>query len=379
MFAGSVGYLRGFVAASVLFMSAFAQAAPIVVTDIAGREVTLEHPAQRVMLADSRALLALNIIHPKNPLKDIVAWDNWLTKKSTDIKQAYEKKFPEINKIPTFDNPYTTDFSVENAVTVKPDLIIFDIGLLGKLQDSGTLSLLEKVKIPVLFIDFRQKPLANTVPSMMLLGKVFGEEKNAQSFIDFYQQRLETIRQRIATLKPEQRPSVFIERHAGLTGDDCCSTFGTGSFGEFINVAGGNNIGSKLFNGMMGGDINTEQLIASNPDFYLMTGADWKRGGKSSLAVPLGYTTDEATVQKSLAHLTQRKELSVLSAVKEKRVLALYHQFYDMPFNIIAVEEIAKFLHPDLFKDIDPLADMKMLHQKFTSIDYSGVFWATPQ
>jgi len=373
------GYLRGLLAASVLMVSAFAQAVPIVVTDVAGRQVTLQHPAQRVMLADSRALQALNIIHPDNPLKDIVAWDNALTKKSTDIKKAYEKKFPELNKIPTFDNPYTSDFSVENAVTIKPDLVIFDIGLLSKLQNSGTLSLLEKVNIPVLFIDFRQKPLANTVPSMELLGKVFGEEKNAQAFIDFYQQRIQLIRQRVATLKPEQRPSVFIERHAGLSGDDCCSTFGTGSFGEFIDVAGGNNIGSKLFNGSMGGDINTEQLIASNPDFYLMTGADWKRGGKQTQAVPLGYTTDEATVQKSLAHLTQRKAINVLSAIKEKRVLVLYHQFYDMPFNIIAIEEIAKFLHPELFKDIDPLADIKMLHQKFTSIDYSGVFWATPQ
>jgi len=141
------GYLRGLLAASVLMVSAFAQAAPIVVTDVAGRQVTLQHPAQRVMLADSRALQALNIIHPDNPLKDIVAWDNALTKKSTDIKKAYEKKFPELNKIPTFDNPYTSDFSVENAVTIKPDLVIFDIGLLSKLQNSGTLNLLEKVNI----------------------------------------------------------------------------------------------------------------------------------------------------------------------------------------------------------------------------------------
>ncbi len=47
-------------------------------------------------------------------------------------------------QIPTFDNPYTSDFSVESAVVRQPDLIIFDIGLLSKLKDSGVLTQLEK-------------------------------------------------------------------------------------------------------------------------------------------------------------------------------------------------------------------------------------------
>ncbi|MDM3810579.1 ABC transporter substrate-binding protein, partial [Proteus mirabilis] len=84
----------------------------------------------------------------------------------------------------------------------QPDLIIFDIGLLSKLKDSGVLTQLEKVGIPVLIIDFRQQPLTNTVASMALLGKVFDEQPNADAFIRLYQQRLELVRQRVATLKP---------------------------------------------------------------------------------------------------------------------------------------------------------------------------------
>lgn len=42
-------------------------AAPIVVTDVAGRQVTLAQPASRVILADARALMALNILHPQTP------------------------------------------------------------------------------------------------------------------------------------------------------------------------------------------------------------------------------------------------------------------------------------------------------------------------
>lgn len=64
-----------------LFFAATSMAAPTVVTDIAGREVTVNVPVSRVMLADSRVLVALNILHPKTPLKGVIAWDDALIKK----------------------------------------------------------------------------------------------------------------------------------------------------------------------------------------------------------------------------------------------------------------------------------------------------------
>ena len=372
--AGQVWLLVVLVFPSLAFAST-----PISVTDIAGRTVMVNAPVSRVMLADSRALVALNILNPQTPLKGIIAWDNALQIKVPDLAQAYSVKFPDLNKIPVFANPYMSDFSIEQAVVMKPDLIIFDTGLLSKLTGSGTLSKLEKAGIPVIFIDFRQQPLTNTVASIRLLGKVFGEESNAEKFIDFYQQRLDMIRQRIDKLTPQQRPTVFIERHAGMKGSDsCCNTFGNGNFGEFIQQAGGQNLGSQWFDAM-GGEINEEQLIASNPDFYLMTAADWSGGHKGSISIPLGYGGDLQTAQQKLQGLMERRSQKVLRAVKEKKVMAFYHQFYDSPFNIVAVEEMAKFLHPELFVDIDPLADLKMLHKDFSSIDYQGVFWVSPE
>ncbi len=135
-------------AVSLLF-STNSLAAPITVTDIAGRDVTVNAPVSRVMLADSRVLVALNILHPQDPLKGIIAWDDALIKKALDLSVAYSKKFPQLSQIPVFPNPYTTDFSVEKALVAQPDLLIFDIGLKSKLAESGTLSLLEKVVYPL--------------------------------------------------------------------------------------------------------------------------------------------------------------------------------------------------------------------------------------
>lgn len=69
-----------FSAVSLLF-SASSLSAPITVKDIAGRDVTVNVPVSRVMLADSRVLVALNILHPQDPLKGIIAWDDALIKK----------------------------------------------------------------------------------------------------------------------------------------------------------------------------------------------------------------------------------------------------------------------------------------------------------
>ena len=355
-------------------------AAPITVTDIAGRTVSVNAPVSKVMLADSRVLVALNILHPQTPLKGIIAWDDALIKKAPDLSAAYGIKFPELKKIPVFPNPYTTDFSVEKALVAQPDLLIFDIGLQSKLTESGTLSLLEKSGLPVIFIDFRQYPLKNTIPSMQLLGRVFGEEKQAEEFNRFYQQKLDLVRSRVATLTKKQRPTVFIERAVGVTGEDyCCKTFGNGNFGEFVETAGGNNLGTQWFSTGMGGEINEEQLIHSNPYYYLMTAADWDSTRKGSASVPLGYTGEKQKSQDRLAALLERPKLRPLEAFQNKRVLALYQQYYDTPFNIIAVEVIAKFIHPELFSDLDPQADSDYLHKTFTSLDGSGVFWVQAQ
>ena len=44
---------------------------------------------------------------------------------------------------------------------------------------------LAKVGIPVVFVDFRDKPFENTEPSMRLIGKLFGKETRAEEFIAF--------------------------------------------------------------------------------------------------------------------------------------------------------------------------------------------------
>ena len=53
---------------------------------------------------------------------------------------------------------------------------------------------------------------------------------------------------RVANIPEDKKPTVFIERAAGLAGENsCCKTFGNGNFGEFVAAAGGHNLGADWF------------------------------------------------------------------------------------------------------------------------------------
>ncbi|WCF13312.1 hypothetical protein N4G58_05395 [Edwardsiella piscicida] len=121
---------------------------PLTLTDLAGRQVTLNAPAQRIVLGDSRLLLALSLLHPGDPLRGIVAWDDSLRRRAPDMARRYAQAYPRLTQIPVFANPYRSDLSVEFLLPLRPELAIFDLGLLPRLRESGTLALLEKAASP---------------------------------------------------------------------------------------------------------------------------------------------------------------------------------------------------------------------------------------
>ncbi|QKJ87622.1 ABC transporter substrate-binding protein [Paramixta manurensis] len=352
-------------------------ATPVEVTDLAGRHVTVNAPASRVILADSRMLLPMSLLHPGDPLKGIIAWDDSLQTRAPDMGRYFAKQFPQLNTIPLFINPYRSTFSVEKASVLKPDLVVFDIGILAKLRSEGTLALLEKSGIPVIFIDFRQQPLTHTPLSIRLLGEVTGEQQNAERFIHRWNALRQRIASRVAAIPKAQWPGVVFENHAGMTGNQCCAVFGRDSFGQFIPAAGGRNLMEDKVPAQ-GADISAELLIVARPDVYLMSGADWSQRGGPSQAVPLGYEATRATTLPRLQALLQREGVSVLDVTHTHRVMAVYHQFYDSPFNVVALEAMAKLFHPQSFADVDPQADLEALYRDYVGIPYGGLFFIQP-
>ena len=175
--------------------------------------------------------------------------------------------------------------------------------------------------------------------------------------------------------KLNDRPSTFLWRAAGMK--ECCSTVNDSNLGEMINLAGGDNLGDHLVDGPSG-SVTAEQLIASQPAAIIATGGSWAPDKDKPEVVPhveLGYNSDPETAQKTLQGLLATPGFEELKAPKDDEFFAVWHQFYDSPLNYIAIEQFAKWLHPDEFKDLDPEKDLKEAHKKYVAFDATGVFF----
>jgi len=353
-----------------------ARAETIEVTDLAGRVVNVTRDPSKIVLSEGRQLYTLAMLDRDDPFKRVVGWGNDLIENDPGAWQQYLAKFPKAKDVANMGNPYAADVSMEKIASLGTEVYILDLSNYFKAQETGLLGKLEKAGIATIFVDFRQDPTQNVLPSVQLLGRVLGREKEANAFADYYMRQTRSIYARVGSIPDKQKPMVFVERAAGLL--PCCATFGPFNFGRFIEEAGGRNWGSQFFSAFQA-QAAQEKVLSDNPDIYFLTGANWYGSNPGSTAVSLGYDATPEKVQKELVALMNRPGFQQLKAVQGKKVMAFYHQFYDMPYYFIAELAMAKEFYPDRFKDIDPEVVFKEFHQKFLPIPYSGVFWAKLQ
>ncbi|ANT61951.1 ABC transporter substrate-binding protein [Salipiger sp. CCB-MM3] len=339
--------------------------AEIRVTDIAGREVVLDAPAKRIVLGEGRHLAVLGMLHD-NPVSLVAGWrqDKGLDPATYD---AYLAKFPALKDVAPV-GAGNRLLSVESTIALMPDLVLLSVMDADAPQMEMPLRQLQAAGIPVAFVDFFTAPLENTLPSLRLIGTLTGAEARAEEFAAFYEEHLGAIRAKLKAAQPEP-PRVFIHVHAAPT--NCCATIGPGVFDEFVEAAGGYNIGRDSVPGVMG-NVGLENLLAADPDVYLATGGAHMqaRGG-----LVLGAGIEEDTAKDSFAQLLAAHGFADLRAVSEGHAIGIWHLFNDFPAHIALIEALAKRFHPEVFADLDPKATMAEFEARFSPVDMTGSYW----
>lgn len=97
--------------------STLASAQPITVTDALGRQVTLQAPAQRVILTQARHLQVLALLHP-DPVSILAGWSDEFRTSFSNEYQSYLERFPAIADIPVVGRHTADTFSVEQALAL---------------------------------------------------------------------------------------------------------------------------------------------------------------------------------------------------------------------------------------------------------------------
>lgn len=364
--------LKAVAATAIALASITAQADPITVTDIAGREVTVDAPVERMILGEGRQIYLLAALQPEAPFEHVVGWRKDFSQADPDNYAAYAAKFPEMKQIPTFGGFKDGTFDVEQAATLQPDVVLMNLEARAATEDAAYDDKLAQLGIPIVYVDFREKPLEHTIPSMRLMGRLLGEEDRAQAFIDFAQAQMARVTETIAAADPE-RPKVFIDRAGGYS-EDCCMSFGAGNFGEYVEIAGGTNIAADIIPNTFG-TLNPEQIIAANPDQVVVTGGNWDAYVPGGDWVGVGPGADMDAAREKLEALTERTAMTGITAVETGDFHAIWHQFYNSPYYFVAVQRLAKWFHPELFADLDPEATMQTLHERFLPVDYAPGYW----
>ena len=344
----------------------------ITVTDVAGREVTVDAPVDRVILGEGRQIYLVGALDSEDPFQRVVGWREDFSQADPDNYDEYLKKFPHMAEIPTFGGFKDSTFDVEQAIALSPDVILMNIEAKQATESAKYIDKLAAVGIPLVYVDFRENPMAHTEPSMRLIGQLFGKEDQAEAFIDFRNRQIARVTEVIAAADPE-RPSVFIDRAGGYS-DDCCMSFGDDNFGQYVEMAGGSNIAADIIPGTFG-TLNPEQIIASNPEHVVVTGGNWDAYVPGGNWVGVGPGSDSETARRKLEALTHRTAMTGIPAVEHHQFHAIWHQFYNSPYQFVAIQQLAKWLHPELFPDLDPAATFAELHDRFLPVSYAPGYW----
>ncbi|MTH76562.1 ABC transporter substrate-binding protein [Paracoccus aestuariivivens] len=357
---------------AVQFSAALAD--PITLTDIAGREVTVEAPAKRIILGEGRQIYLLGALEREDPFARVVGWREDLHQADPDTYAAYAAKFPQLKDLPTFGGFKDGTFDVEQAAALKPDVMLMNLESKAATEDAGYDKKLAALGIPIVYVDFREDPVAHSVKSMEIMGKLVGKEDRAKEYVDFVDQQMKRVTDVIAK-SDIKRPLVFVDRAGGYS-DDCCMTFGNGNFGEYVEIAGGTNIAKDILPTTFG-TLNPEQIIAANPDQVIVTGGQWEAYVPGGAWVGVGPGSDMKAAHDKLEALTKRTAMTGIKAVDTGNFHAIWHQFYDNPYYFVAVQQLAKWLQPELFADLDPEATLKELHTRFLPVDYQPGYWVS--
>ena len=254
-----------------------------------------------------------------------------------------------------------TVWDIEKILELNPDIV-----LAYAYYDSCACEYretLDAAGIPLVRMDFFQLEIYSR--EIRNLGWMLGNKERAEELINFEQQHLGLIEERVKDLDEEQKPRVYYAAFSCYYGEPT-RTYGKGSSAhDTIEFCGGINIFADLEGSVT---VDPEEVVVRNPQvIYTNT---W-----SGATCPLGYDiTDTGPVEECRQDMIMDwPGWDTTDAVKNGRVYVIASDARSVHPSIFN-SYVAKWFHPDLFEDIDPVEIHREWIETFLGIEYKGVY-----
>lgn len=334
------------------------------VTDLKGRTVTLPANIERVVVTFN--LEEYLAVTGESGVDKLVGWSHKYWKgRRDDAYNAYTKALPALESIP--DVGYNGDISIEAIISLQPDVVLASATGANYNALEPAFDLLHQAGIEVVFFNFHKQTIETHQQSIQLIGKVMGQEERAAELARLYEEQMNLVYDRLKDLADEDRPSVYMEfsRGPSVIGNSWSEQM----WGAQIRECGGVNIAAGQEGASV--DVPAEQVLAANPDFIIMSGC---LQSDDTDNVVMGYGADRESAREHLEAYKSRDGWSSLNAVKNNNMGAIYHDLSRHIFDFAGAQFLAKTLHPDLFADIDPEANLAKFFSAYMPVELDGVW-----
>jgi iron complex transport system substrate-binding protein len=309
--------------------------------DMADRTVTISMPVEGFILTHREQYEQLRAI--KVPTDVILTAEGQIL--TMGEYTIYFAEYQDLPNIGSNSNP-----NVEAIVGLLPDMILMGSYGGNSSQHSAALSVFKSAGIPVVY---SHETETNFAENIRMQGYIFGKTNEAEEYIDWREDLINTIEERLEEVPDEDKRKVYVEWYGQYITSNEAATH--------IGALGGRDI----FGGEASAAINPEEIIKQNPDVVIII------GGRGS-----GYITDDTTELKELRdEFMNREELQNVTAVKtgDVYVMSVYitgtgccHGGRDFMQDAY----FAKWLNPTYFEDFDP----KSIHQEYLT-RFQGLDW----
>jgi iron complex transport system substrate-binding protein len=292
-------------------------------TDGYGNLITLDHPASRVVSLNSDATEMMVALKASDKIVGVT---------DTTLKNVQINPFlTNATSVGTWDAP-----NVERILALKPDAIITYSSYRLKNADQ-----FERAGIQMIALDCNK--LSTITSDAKSMGKLIGNEKEAEKYIDFTNGQVTSVKKLTENLNGTR---VYVEGYSTYSAQGA-----TSSIGDMVKTANGINIAGVQDKTYM--KVTPEWVIKENPDVILKVSPDPLPEGK--------------TLQDYQSELLSRTALSGVSAVKNGKVYALSGKLVLGPRAPAGLSYVAAALHPEIVNKTDINAPLNQYATEFVS------------
>ena len=321
----------------------------LTILDGNGDPVTVSKPVERIIVLYKDAPELLRILNAGDKIVGV----------SEYIKKWETVLFPELSELPSVGSFIRPDY--EAVLNLNTDVLLT--------FGARTAEMKEKLPgVAVIFLGLYRPNLSNPEGSMHTagvrkMGYILDKEEEAEEFVNWRIGWINEIKSRTEGLSEDEKPRVF----------NYVSPYTPGVYktytklykaSQMSHIAGGKNIADDLPDYIQSAgytmDLDPEWVIDQNPDF-IVAQIVLER-------VAHGYAVDDPSEMAALRDdIMSRIQLANVNAVKTENVYIMSGNYRnDASGYFIGAAYMAKWFHPDLFEDVDPLA----IHQEYLEFQH---------